>query len=87
MRRLHHRLRHEDGARPLHVAVRAGQPEVVTTLLASKAEPRVRDHAGTTPLHLAAGTGDVNAIEALLDAGADPPVRVATLVGARHAVA
>ena len=59
----------------------------MTTLLASKAEPRVRDHAGTTPLHLAAGTGDVNAIEALLDAGADPPVRVATLVGARHAVA
>ena len=64
--------RHEDGATPLHVAARAGQPQVVATLLASKATPQVRDHAGATPLHFAAAAGDVTAINALLDAGADP---------------
>lgn len=65
-------VRDEDGATPLHVAVRAAQPEVVTILLANKAEPQLRDQSGATPLHLAAAAGDVDSINALLDAGADP---------------
>ena len=65
-------VRDEDGATPLHVAVRAGQPEVVAALLARKADPQGRDHAGATPLHLAAAVGDIASINALLDAGADP---------------
>ena len=65
-------VRHDDGATALHVAARAGQPDVVATLLANGATATVRDHASATPLHLAAAAGDVAAINALLDAGADP---------------
>ena len=62
----------EDGATPLHVAVRSGWPDVVAALLANKADPHGRDHAGATALHRAAAAGDVDAINSLLDAGADP---------------
>ena len=68
-------VRQEDGATPLHVAARAGEPEVVITLLASDADPQVHDDAGATPLHIAAAAGEPEVANTLLAGDADPQVQ------------
>ena len=67
-------VRQEDGATPLHVAARAGEPEVVLTLLANDADPQETDSAGATPLHIAAAAGKPEVVNTLLAGDADPQV-------------
>ena len=63
-------LQYDHGA-PIHVAVRAGNPEIVALLLARGAKVDVRDSLDHTPLHNAAWNGNIEMIKLLLDAGAD----------------
>ena len=67
-------VRQDDGATPLHVAARAGEPEVVLTLLANDADPQERDSTGATPLHIAAAAGKPEVVNTLLAGDADPQV-------------
>lgn len=66
----------EDGSMPLHVAAQTGNAELVSLLIAAKADVnavhRPRGLLETAPLVYAAGCEDVNTVRALLDAGADP---------------
>ena len=64
-------VRQEDGATPLHVAARAGEPEVVIALLANGADPNVQDNTGSTPLHVAAQAGEPEVMNTLLTSNAD----------------
>lgn len=61
------------GLRPLHVAARAGEPDVVAALVAggARVDQRISGGGGATALHLAAARGDGAVVEALLQAGAD----------------
>jgi ankyrin repeat protein len=60
-----------DHGSPLHVAVRAGNQEIVALLLERGSEVDVRDISDHTPLHNAAWNGYLNIVKLLLDAGAD----------------
>lgn len=63
-------LLYDHGA-PIHVAVRASNPEIVTLLLERGAQVDIRDSSDHTPLHNAAWNGNLDMIKLLLDAGAD----------------
>jgi hypothetical protein len=55
---------------PLHIAVVAGSPEIVQSLLAAKAPVDAQTPTGETPLMLAAAKGRADVIVLLADAGA-----------------
>lgn len=59
------------GPTSLHVAAEAGNPALVTALLAAKAQVNLRIMTGATPLHQAAINGHTEVIKLLLHAGAD----------------
>lgn len=62
--------RNEDGATPLHVAVR--HPDIVRVLLEHGADPNARELGDNAlPLHFAAGGGLLESARMLLDAGSD----------------
>ena len=78
------------GRTPLHVAAFHGNKEIVTSLLACRADPHARDSNQATPLHWAAAGGRLEVIDALLRAGARidaldadsvTPLRLATMRG------
>ena len=65
--------RDNSGYTALHYACRAGHIDIVTLLLANKADPNVRTNSGKdTPLHRAAYQGHETIVAALLSNGADP---------------
>jgi ankyrin repeat protein len=71
-------------------AARAGDHDLLLTLLASGAEVNAQDTEGSTALMFAALRGDETMVRALLEAGADPNLRdangeTALLLGARSA--
>lgn len=59
------------GKTPLHEAAFSGNTEVVSLLLAYKADPNARDNQGETPLHCAARYGYMEVVKLLLAHGAD----------------
>ncbi len=65
----------EKGATPLHLAVKANNPAVVSGLLAAGAEVNAQDANGWTPLVQAFSEGTGNILKRLLDAKADVRVR------------
>jgi len=64
--------RDDAGLTLLYHAAVAGKAEVVETLLAKGADPKVADEKGVTPLHAAARAGYAAVVKALLAKGADP---------------
>ena len=58
--------------RPLHLAARHGQAEIVALLIAAGADVEAQTLLGLSPLMYAARNGDVAVADALLRAGADP---------------
>jgi hypothetical protein len=56
------------GRTPLHVAVEAGQVEVVQ-LIVKKGKGNTADYMGWTPLHIACQKGDLELVKFLLDEG------------------
>lgn len=58
--------------RPIHLAARTGQLELIRSLLAAGCNPGPVDGAGNTPLHLCANQMLTAGIDALLCSGADP---------------
>eukprot|EP00747_Dinoflagellata_sp_TGD_P107867 gnl/TRDRNA2_/TRDRNA2_170246_c1_seq1.p2 gnl/TRDRNA2_/TRDRNA2_170246_c1~~gnl/TRDRNA2_/TRDRNA2_170246_c1_seq1.p2 ORF type:complete len:110 (+),score=18.04 gnl/TRDRNA2_/TRDRNA2_170246_c1_seq1:22-330(+) len=60
------------GETALHVATAIGNLEVMSTLLAAKANPNFEDAIGERPLHYAALTGQTESARLLLQHGADP---------------
>jgi len=60
--------------RPLHIAAREGQVEIITMLALRRADVHVHAADGTTPLFLAAGSGQASAVAALLTARAQVDV-------------
>ncbi|KAK7980209.1 hypothetical protein PG989_012666 [Apiospora arundinis] len=62
---------HGHRGKPLHVAVKYGQADVVRTLLNRGANPRLRDPKICTPLHLAEVSDNCEIIALLLLAGAE----------------
>lgn len=69
-----------DGQLPLHVAVDANRPEVVTYLLKHGAHVDKTDPAGWTALHRAVYNGNINLAKILLDHGADPGLKAGHLL-------
>lgn len=65
-----------EGETALHKAVKANRTEIVSALLAARADPYIsgRGPFGSTgtPLHLAAKSGGIDSLRVLLDAGIDP---------------
>ena len=51
------------GATPLHIAARYGQPQMVSLLIAQKADPMAKDERGNTPLEKARTSGSEEAFE------------------------
>lgn len=73
-----------NGGTPLHAAAQAASEEMVTWLLARKADPRKPDLEGFTPLDRAALTAEPNfpaVARRLLDAGAPLTIRGAVALG------
>lgn len=66
----------EEGLTPLHLAARAGNTDLVKTILeaCANADPSSRDD-GLSPLHLACVTDQDAIVKMLLDRGADPLAR------------
>jgi hypothetical protein len=60
-----------DGARPLLVAAKKGNPEIINMLIENGAKLEGRDRNGLTPLMSAASVGQTRSVEVLIDAGAD----------------
>jgi ankyrin repeat protein len=61
-----------DGTRPIHWAVLRVDYELLTALIAKKANLNVRNEFGSTPIAQAAELGDARIVKMLLDAGAEP---------------
>lgn len=63
------------GSRPLDIAARNRDSEMIKTLLDVGANPNLRDGHGFTPLLYAAHRNHAPSIKALMQAGADPQLR------------
>jgi ankyrin repeat protein len=61
-----------DGSRPIHWAIYHVDYELLSALIAKKANVNIRNEFGSTPIAQAAGLGDVRMVKMLLDAGAEP---------------
>jgi ankyrin repeat protein len=61
-----------DGTRPIHWAVVRVDYELLSALIARKANLNVRNEFGSTPIAQAAELGDARIVKMLLDAGAEP---------------
>ena len=59
------------GLRPLHIAVRTRNREMIRELLESGANHNTRDYNGNTPLHLAAAIGDMRVLNIVVQPYAD----------------
>ena len=68
----------EDGETPLHVACKGSRVkgEIVSVLLAAKADPDAKSRSGITPLHWVAVFDNSEIVPMLLAAGADQNVKV-----------
>jgi ankyrin repeat protein len=77
-----------DGTTALHWAIRAGEKDTATLLLASGADAKAPDRYGVTPLYVACTNADLALVEMLLNAGvpatsADPSGETALMTAAR----
>jgi len=63
----------QGGARPLHYAAAANHAEVVSALLAAKADARARDSRGEQPIHWAGAKGAIESVQVLLSTGGVEP--------------
>ena len=61
-----------NGSRPIHWAVYHVDYELLSALIAKKANVNVRNEFGSTPIAQAAELGDARTVKMLLDAGAEP---------------
>src|SRR5215831_4634408 len=61
-----------DGTRPIHWAVYRVDYELLSALIAKKANLNVRNEFGSTPIAEAAGLADARMVKMLLDGGANP---------------
>jgi ankyrin repeat protein len=61
-----------DGTRPIHWAIYHLDYELLSALIARKANVNVRNEFGVTPIAEAARLGDARLVKMLLDAGAEP---------------
>ncbi|KAJ9574723.1 hypothetical protein L9F63_008093, partial [Diploptera punctata] len=65
-------VRDEDGYTPLHLAVIAGNRQLIKFLLAKNADVNCLDYERHSVVHWATVCGEVEALELVLDAGANP---------------
>lgn len=69
-------MQDNEGHTALHVAVSAGQENLVSLLLEAQAEVEMKDNHGRTALHLAVSKGYDQVIDQLLNSRADIDARV-----------
>jgi uncharacterized protein len=67
--------RNDLAAAPIQSATAGNHAEIVSLLLANRADPNVREQSGFTPLHTAAQNGNLGIIRSLLYNGGDLDIR------------